>query len=108
MKKMFVLSALVLLSISNSNAQQYSSYAVCEAKVPCYTTDYYGRRVTGEAYCKTFGSSHVYGYGNTSASCTWHGVFGVGVRCTGFSQTQNQYGQVAWSWVDIPVNCPTR
>lgn len=100
MKKTLIV--LTLLSFS-AYAQQNSSETVCRAKTACL--DYYGN-VTGVVYCVAYGSSYVSNGANTNNSCQWYVQPNVGVRCSGFVQIQNQYGQYVWSWQNAQAVCP--
>lgn len=99
MKRLLI--AISLLSVS-AFAQEYSSYTTCAAQTPCF--NYYGQYI-GTAYCEVYGSSYVNG-GSSKNACNWSVVPSVGVACSGYTQVQNRWGQLVWSWQDIEVACP--
>nr|BDT27156.1 hypothetical protein BHI3_06220 [Bacteriovorax sp. HI3] len=99
MKKLIL--ALSLFSVSVF-AQEFSSYTQCAAKTPCF--DYYGRPA-GVAQCFVVGSAYV-SSGDNSNACSWYVEPGVGVRCSGYAQVRNQWGQIVWAWQNYEARCP--
>lgn len=104
--KMFLGLSLFFFALS-VQAQQYSSYHVCKANVPCYGRDYYGRTVViGQRSCITYGSTYVNGGGSSQNACTWQAQMGVGVVCSGYAQVTDAYGNVFWGWNTFRSMCP--
>jgi hypothetical protein len=98
----YLIIALTLTSFS-AFSQQYSSQTVCHAETPCL--DYYGN-IIGRAQCNTYGSSYISNGASTRNSCNWFVQPYVGVKCSGYVQVQNQYGQYVWSWQNAQAVCP--
>jgi hypothetical protein len=100
----FVMSALI--GFAQSAQAQSTSYSSCYAYTDCYRTDPWGRSVyTGRIYCKVYGSSYVYGSGNTSSACSWYTVPYQSVKCSGFTQSTDRFGRRVWGWQDYSFSC---
>lgn len=102
MKKLLLIFA-VAMSATVAQAQVQTSSTSCYAYTNCYNG--YGQ-VIGQASCQVYGSSYVYGYGSTGNSCQYRVIHGVGVRCEGYQQVTNAYGQTGWQWNSFQVLCP--
>ena len=101
----YVMSAL--LGFAGTAQAQNTSYTSCYAYTDCYRADPWGRSVyNGRIYCQVYGSSYVYGTGNTSSACNWQTVPYRSVDCSGFVQSTDRYGRTIWGWQNYHYNCP--
>ncbi len=100
----FVMSALI--GFTKSAHAQSTSYSSCYAYTDCYRTDPWGRSVyTGRISCQVYGSSYVYGRGNTSSACSWYVVAYRSVECSGYTQSTDRFGRTVWGWQNYSYSC---
>ena len=103
----FILMISAFLGVSGTAQAQTTSYTSCYAYTDCFRADPWGRMVpNGRIYCQVYGSSHVYGPGDTSSACTWQTIPYRSVDCSGFVQSTDRYGRRVWGWQNYHFNCP--
>ncbi len=100
MKATFLI--LISLFTFSAFAQVHTSKMSCHAQVNCYARDNWGRPyILTQAKCGVYGSTYVYGNGNSQNKCMWEAIDGVGVHCEGYSNVNG-----FWQWQVYHVPCP--
>ncbi|MCM0606253.1 MAG: hypothetical protein KA715_09195 [Xanthomonadaceae bacterium] len=95
---------LLLVNLSNPHAvAQSTSYSSCYAHTACYNV--YGQYI-GKISCAVYGSSYVYGSGDTSSACSWYVNPYRSVECTGYTKVRDSNGNYYWAWQSFNYYCP--